>query len=127
MTDFDDSRVTLCDGAISVEGVMVSASRSFVRDPRIAQPTDAMIARLFWRDVLTARIRLIPDGYKYCSSGLRHAAPFEDAVLPVTEFGVDTRNADGRNRMCKHCRNYLDRMRYSSGRDVREYRERRTA
>lgn len=127
MNDFDDTRVTLCDGAIAVDGVMVSASRSFQRDPRIAQPTDAMIARLFWRDVFTARLRIIPEGYKYCSSGLRHAEPFADAVLPVSEFGVDQRQPDGRNRMCKHCRNYLDRMRYSGGRDVREYRERLTA
>ena len=129
MNDFDDSIVVLCDGAISVDGVMVSASRSFRRDPRLAQPTAAMLQREYWRAIMTPRVLRLPDGYKYCSSGLRHDEPFADAVVPLTEFANDPRTADGKSYICRHCKKALDARRYQArvGRDVRDYHDRRMA
>lgn len=125
MNDFDDSRVTLCDGAIAVDGVMVSASRQFTRDPRLGHPTFAMLEAAY-RRAWQPRMLRIPEGYKYCGSGLKHAAPFEDAVLPRELFGNDRSRADGKDYLCRECRNALERRRYAREHEggVRVYRRR---
>lgn len=124
--DYDDTRVVLCDGAISVDGIMISASRSFVRDVRLANPTPAMQKAAYWRDAMTPQHITIPEGYKYCQSGLKHAAPFEDAILPRDEFGNDHTQPDGKRRICTACRNEQERRAYARQHNavVRLYRRR---
>jgi len=121
MNDFDDSIVVLCDGAISVDGVMVSASRSFRRDPRLAQPTDAMLEALYRRDVFTVRIHAPEPGKRWCSEC--DYWKFED------QFASDPRTHSGKSYICRDCKKALDARRYRArvGRDVKDYHDRQTA
>ena len=121
MNDFDDTIVVLCDGAISVEGVMVSASRSFRRDPRLAQPTDAMIHALYLRDVFTARWRAPEPGKLWCSEC--DCWKYED------QYASDPRTHSGKSYICRDCKKDADARRYRArvGREVADYHDRRMA
>ena len=121
MNDFDDSIVVLCDGAISVDGVMVSASRSFRRDPRLAQPTDAMIHATYLRDLLLAGIRQPEEGMFWC--------PKCQVWKWKDQFADDGRTHSGKSYVCRRCKSDADKRRYRArvGRDVKDYHDRRTA
>lgn len=102
--DFDDDRVILSDGAISVDGVMVSASRSFVRDVRIGQPSAAMIEAQYRRELFAARIQPAQTGVKWCC----HCGEW----CIVELFAPDKRNFDGLTSWCADCRNAARRAGY---------------
>lgn len=103
--DYDDTRVILCDGAISVDGVMVSASRSFVRDVRIGQPSAAEIERQYRRELyLMVNARPVQTGVKWCC----HCGEW----CIVELFAPDKRNFDGLTSWCADCRNTARRAGY---------------
>lgn len=123
---YDDALVTLGDGAVNVDGVMVAGSRSFVRDPRLSRLADSE-GRLKRHNVERFSIGRIPlDEFgkrKYycddCDSWQKRAA-----------FSTDGRNKNGTPRIrhtCKTC----DTLRMAQkrrdeaaaeGRGIRPYR-----
>lgn len=133
--NYDDSVVVLRDGSVTVDGVKYASSDTFQRDPRLRDPTAAMLAQAYWRDVTAPRIAPTPLGWKYCGSALKHAAPLDAtreekelytrAVLPRDKFGTRRTNPDGKDYLCTDCRNELDRRTYERSRAVvRVYRRR---
>lgn len=115
---FDDGIITLGDGAISVDGEMVSGSRQWVRDPRLHHPTDRMVEELFRRAVTISPCNPLPAGQKWCSEC--------GYVKDKSDFPPDVRSFDGCAAKCHACDAARKRRDYAAsvGRDVRAYQRR---
>jgi len=110
---FDDTLVVLRDSkTVHVAGHLETfgGSASFRRDVRLAHPTDAMLARVYWQ----ADHKPQP-GDLYCSD-CGH-------MKPPDEFGADKTRKNGKCYVCRACRNEQRRRMYARflGRAPRSY------
>lgn len=115
--EFDDARVTLGDGTVTVDGVKVAGSRSFVRDPRLSHLAQAL-ADLppLWK--APRQMAQVAPGMKWCSECAE--------IRPKSYFSPDKRNYDGLDHRCKGCEAERKRKMYAEevGRPVRPYTRR---
>lgn len=140
---FDDGVITLGQGAISVDGEMVSGSRTYRRDPRLHHPTTRMVEAQFRRAISEAVYAPLPSGMKWCCCACHRESVVEawnagilDKTLdveqaergnmPIAYFGEDRRNFDRHKSWCKLCIARRERMAYAIkvGRPVRSYQRR---
>lgn len=120
---YDDEEVILGDGAVSVDGILVSGSRSFVRDPRLARLSDTM-GRLKAKWML----RQQADTIQMCSCPTHQGVRW----LPLRAFALDRTRPEnsGLDVYCRTCRSRLDRDRRvhqaeANGRTLRKWERRR--
>lgn len=119
---YDDTRITLGDGAVDVDTMLgvekVLGSRSAVRDPRLQRLAASMMDTLppLWK-APTQMAQLAP-GTKWCYVC--------GDVRPKHYFSPDKRNRDGLDDRCKECENERKRKLYAQAveRPVRPYTRR---
>lgn len=106
---FDDEEVVTQDGTVSVDGVKVSGSQSFVRDLRLSDPDRARPGASRSEQVHLSK----DEKWCYVCGHTR----------PKSYFSPKTDMWDGLDPRCKECENRRKRMRYqvSVNRDVRSY------
>ena len=114
---YDDARVTLGDGKITVEGMKVAGSRSFCRDPRLSHLAQAL-ADLppIWK--APRQMAQVALNAKWCSSC--------GDVRPKSYFSPKQDTYDGLDHRCKECENERKRRLYAQevGHPVRPYARR---
>lgn len=118
---FDDSLVVLGDGKISVDGVMVSGSRSFVRDPRLHSLADERFKPTRNRGASRAEVTHIPHDEKWCYSC--------GEVRPKHYFSPHPDTFDKLDPRCKGCENARKRVAYAQkiGHEPRSYKRKQAA
>lgn len=113
---FDDSFVCTSYGNIEVDGVHVKGSKGFMRDPRLANPTEEMVQAEI-RLALAPQL-VLPNrpGEKYCSE----CAEWH----PLNKFHKNGSRSDGYCYNCAECERERKRRGYKASLDrpVREYR-----
>ena len=126
-----DDFITLGGGKVKVEDdVIVSGSRISVRDhfPILTdeQEDEALRKPLRQSERVATKV---PKGMKWCSSGLKHEPPYEDAVLPLDAFYDDASRPDGKHPYCNACRSFMQHLSYvreaaNTGKQVKTYNPR---
>jgi len=127
-----DDFITLGDGNVKVEDdVIVSGSRISVRDhfPILTDEQEDEALRKALRQPQRVATK-VPKGMKWCSSGLKHEPPYEDAVLPLDAFTDDVTRADAKHPYCNLCRAEMERRSYahriaSRGHAIKTYNPRK--
>lgn len=120
---YDDTPVTLGDGTIAVDGMRVSGSVQFVRDPRLGRLADTL-----GRLKATWMMRQPSDTIQMCSCKTHQGARW----LPIRAFAQDRTRPEngGLDVYCRTCRNRLDKDRRAvaaelQGRKLRKWERRR--
>lgn len=111
--NYDTDVVTLGDGMISVDGMLVSGSRQFARDPRLHVVTDAEEARLY-REACKPHMQPPRPDEKWCSGVDKEGCGWRHRAM----FARDPTRNDGKDVLCKDCRNKLARQRYARDREA---------
>lgn len=112
---YDDTPVTLADGLISVDDVMVAGSRSFIRDPRLSRLADST-GRLKSNRALRTHLPALAATDKWCCSC--------GSIRPKSYFSPRKDTFDKLDPRCKLCENERKRKRYRDmigNRPVRKY------
>lgn len=107
-SDFDDGIITLGDGNVSVNGIKVRGSRQWVRDPRLHDPTPAMIEAQFRRALANCVIVAGEAGTRWCYKC--------GYTKLLDEFAVDGRYEGGHEWRCKACEAKRKQLRRAAGR-----------
>ena len=115
--EYDDARVTLGDGKITVDGIKVAGSRTFVRDPRLSHLAQAL-ADLppIWK--APRQMAQVDKDSKWCYVC--------SDVRPKHYFSPHKDTYDKLDPRCKECENERKRKMYAQevGHPVRPYARR---
>lgn len=115
---YDTDFVVLGDGKISVDGIMVSGSRGFVRDPRLGRMVDERYKPQRNHRASRAEQMRALVGFKWCA----RCGDWQ----PIDQFSKDNRYHDKKHPECKTCRARHERQMYAlireaEGKQVRPY------